>query len=107
MEYAHSLYWEDNLEKKKEKVIDKVSRHKFMIDVYLVVLSAGETKHLEIINSLYLMQQDYPDRERFVVGIAGSYEGAVNIVQKIVEETYESTKGTDIVKYILDKEQEE
>ena len=107
MKYSRTLYWEDNLEKKKEKIIDKINNHKFLMDVYLVVLSAGEAKHLEIINSLYMMQKDYPDKERFVVGIAGSYEGAVNIVQKIVEETYEATKGTDIVKYILDKEQEE
>lgn len=107
MNYYRYLYWEDNLEKKKDKVIDKVNHHKFLMDIYLVVLSNSEPKRLEIINSLYLMQKDYPDRERFVVGIAGSYEGAVTIIQSILEETYESTKGTDIVKYILDKEQEE
>lgn len=104
--YYHFLYWEDGLEKKKDKIIRRLNEHKFMLDLYLVVLSQGKVKRLEIINSIYLLQKNYPDKEKFVIGIAGSYEGALEIVKTIVEETYEDMKNTDTVNYILKREQE-
>ena len=41
------------------------------------------------------------------MGIAKDHEDALELVEKIVEEVYNETKGTDVRSYILDREQEE
>ena len=56
---------------------------------------------------MLLLQPDYPHEDFFVVGIAKGYEDAVELVEQIVQEVYNETKGADIRSYILKKEQEE
>ena len=69
--------------------------------------SQNKKNHLEIYNSVLLLQPDYPHEDFFVVGIEKGYEDAVELVEQIVQEVYNETKGADIRSYILKKEQEE
>ena len=64
-------------------------------------------RQLEICSSLLFLQPSFPDRDLFVVGIAKDHEDALELVEKIVEEVYNETKGTDVRSYILNREQEE
>lgn len=106
MKYYRYLYLEEGLEKKKEKVMQKLENRKFQFGIHLIVLPKIGDNQLEIINAAQLLQRDYPDEDYFVVGIAKDYEGALEIVEEIVKTVYNETKGADIRSYILSKERE-
>ena len=107
MDYYRHMYFTEGLEKKKDKIIKKLENKKFQVSIHLLVLPRNEDNQLEIINSVLLLQPDYPKEDYFVVGIAKSYDDALELVEKIAKEVYHETKGTDIRSYILEKEQED
>ena len=107
MRYYKHLYLMEGLEKKKGRIIRKLEENKFQANIHIITLSQNEKNHLEIYNSVLLLQPDYPHEDFFVVGIAKGYEDAVELVEQIVQEVYNETKGADIRSYILKKEQED
>lgn len=107
MKYYKYLYLEEGLEKKKDKIIRKLEENKIQPGIHLIILSVNGNNHLEIINPNLFLQKNYPKEEYFIVGIAKDYFGALEMVEEIVQEVYNETKGADIRSYILRKEQEE
>lgn len=107
MKYYKHLWLSEGLEKKKDNIIKKLDHNKVQISIHLIVLSANEKNHLEILNSVLLLQPGFPKEDYFVAGIAKSYDDALEMVEKITEEVYHNTRGTDIRSYILKKEQED
>ena len=107
MRYYRHLYLEEKLKKKKEKLIQRLESGRFQPGVHLVTLADGEGKHLEILNSALFLQPSFPKEDLFVVGITKGYEDALELVEKIVQEVYNKTNGTDIRSYILQRAQEE
>ena len=106
MEYYKYLYLSEKLKKKKDRIMDRLERNKFQPGIHLILLPANKKNQLEILNAAYLLQPDYPKKGLFVVGMADSYESALEFVEKISQEVYDNTKGLDIRNYILMKEQE-
>ena len=106
MRYYRHLYVGESLEKKKKKIISKLEKGKFQLDICILVLPDTEKNQLEIINPNLFLQKNYPQREYFVVGIAKGFEEALEILEEIVQNVYNETKGADIRSYILNKEQE-
>lgn len=104
MKYYHDLYLSKSLERKKEEIINKLEKNQWQLSKYLLVLSKNENNHLEFFDSVLLTQQLMPKEELFVIGIADSYVGAVDMVQQITEEVYANTGNTDIRNYLLSKE---
>ena len=107
MKYYKYLYLADGLEKKREKIISKLENNKFQMSIHLVVLSTSKKNHFDIINSVLLLQPAYPKDDLFVVGIAKSYDDALELVEKIVGEVYDNTKDADIRGYVLGREQDD
>ncbi len=106
MRYYKYLYTGESLEKKKEKIISKLSKEKFQAGIFLIVLSGEEKNQLEILNSNLLLQKYYPQKDYLVVGIAKGFDEALEILEEIVQKVYNETKGAEIRSYILNKEQE-
>lgn len=104
MKYYHDLYLSDSLISKREDIIEKLEKNQWQLSKFLIVLSQSENNHLEFFDSVLLTQNLMPKEELFVIGIADSYIGAVDLVQKITEEVYEKTEGTNIRNYLLKKE---
>ena len=96
----------ESLKKKKKKIISKIEKGKFQLDICLLVLSDTEKNQLEIIDPNLFLQKNYPRREYFVVGIAKGFDEALEILEEITKNVYNETKGADIRSYILNKEQE-
>lgn len=107
MRYYKHLYWSEDLEKKKDKILKKLENGRLQLGVSLVVLPKTDVNQLEILDAKLLRQPSYPSEELYVVAILSSYEDALEFVEKLLKEVYEATKGTDIREYILKKEQEE
>lgn len=106
MKYYYALYMSENLETKKEEILRKLEDGRLQYEKYVIALSKGEQNHLEIFNSVLLIQKTITKDNLFVVGIASGYGEALELVEKITQEVYDSTKGTDIRGYILQRQKE-
>ncbi len=106
MRYYKYLYVGESVKKKKSKIISRLEKGKFQLDIHLLVLPGTENNQLEIINPNLFLQKNYPVTECFVVGIVKGFEEALEILEEIVQDVYNETRGADIRSYILNKEQE-
>lgn len=106
MTFYCDLYVSEELEKKREKVLSKLTENKAQPTVYVITLAQGRQNHLEFYSSLLLKQHIYEDTPLFVVGIANGYDDALYMVERIASEIYEKTKGTDIRGYIEKRQKE-
>lgn len=106
MKYYHRLYLSEELISKKLKIINKLEKNKLQLETYLVVLAKSPQNHLEIFHSVYLLQNKIDKDGLFVVGITKDMQDAIQLVEKITQEVYDETNGTDIKNYILQKQQE-
>lgn len=107
MKYYKHLYLSEGLEKKKDKIIQKIEAGKILPGIFLVTLAPDEKNQLEIHRYILLLQPVFRREELLVVGISKDYEGALELVGEITQEVYNKTKSADIRSYILDREQEE
>lgn len=107
MKYYKHLYISEDLKKKKDKIIRKLEQNKLQLNIQLIILPKSNHNQLEIINSQILLQPSYPKKDLFVVGIVSSHDDALEFVENIAREVYESTDNADIRNYILKKEQED
>lgn len=106
MKCYYALYMDEKIRPQKEEILQKISDGKWQFEKYMITLAKNEKNHLEIYNSVLQIQKVIPKDELFLVGIAGGYAEALELVEKITQEVYDKTKGTDIRNYILRKQQE-
>lgn len=106
MKYYHALYMSDELVQKKAEIIEKLNKDKWQLEKYLIVLSKNENNHLEYFNSVLLLQKSVSKENLFVIGIANGEYGAMKLVEKIMQDVYDETKGTDIREFILNKQKD-
>lgn len=101
MKYYYNLYWSEELVGKEREILTKLGQEKTQLNKYLIVLTENDANHLEFFDSVLLKQNLIKQKELFVVGIAEGYTGALEVVEKITQEVYDVTKGTDIRRYLL------
>ena len=106
MKCYYNLYVSEALVSQKEGILKKIKEHKWQFEKYLITLAKSEKNHLEIYNSVLLVQKTISQDDIFLVGLANSYENALELVEKITQEVYDETEGVDIRNYILRKQQE-
>ena len=97
---------QEELEKKKDKIISKLMQKKILLSCHVVALSSTDKNQLDIYSSKYLFQPGFPTDELFVVAIVKSHEDAIEYVEKLLKDVYNETKRTDMRSYILEKEQD-
>lgn len=98
------LYVSEGLKKKKNAVIKKLMDRTLQSALYILTLTQGEQNHLEFFSALLLQQPAYDDRSLFVVGIADGYDAAMYLVEDIVQEVLDQTRGTDIRGFLLERQ---
>lgn len=106
MRYYKYLYIQEDLEKKKDKIIRKLNKKKLQPNLHVITLASNPENHLDIISGKFLFQRSFSQEDLFVVGIVKSHDDALDYVESIIREVYDETGGTDIRSYILRKEQD-
>ena len=106
MRFYKYLYVQEELEKKKDKIIQKLQEKKILINCHIVTLSSVEKNQFDIYSSKFLFQPGFPTENLFVVAIVKSHEDAIEFVEKLLKDVYNETKQTDMRSYILEKEQD-
>lgn len=99
------LYVGDNAKKRKDRIIRRVNHRKFQMEVYLITLASNPDNLLEIVPAEQLIQKIVYRRCPMIVGLAVGYWEALELVQRIVAETYETQGNTDVRGYLQDKRQ--
>ncbi|MDR1801709.1 MAG: hypothetical protein LBQ95_07740 [Lachnospiraceae bacterium] len=103
MKFMSELYVSEGLKKKKDKVIEKLIKDKFQPNIHLITRAANPKDQLDIINSIMLLQKDYPKDSLFVVGLAKGYEDAINLAKQIITDANEMFGKPDVSKLIRAK----
>ncbi len=102
MKFYKNLYVGESV-KNPRKIKRKLNTNAGLVGVYVITLCNGPDQ-LEIYSSTVLMQPFYRHTPLYVIGIAGSYEEAVEIVEKIAEQSYLQNGDCDLKKYLLDED---
>ena len=103
LKWYKKLYIGDNAKKKAPSVIKKVNQGKLQYDIYLITLASNEKNLLEIIQANQLLQKTLRNLCPMIVGLAAGYAEALEIVERIVEETYQKQGDTDVRRYLNER----
>lgn len=106
MKYYFNLYLSEELVEKEKEIIRRLAQDKILINKYIVAITENEANHLEFFDSALLKQKIMKRESLFVVGIAEGYTGALEIVEKITQDVYDITMGTDIRQFFLSTQKE-
>lgn len=104
LEWYKNLYVGDNVKKNKSSIIRKINHKKATFGIYLITAASNPENLLEIIAANQLLMPMQRKLCPVIVGIAGDYTEALEIVQKIITETYQAEKNTDVRRYLQKKE---
>ena len=66
-----------------------------------VIMLAGGSDQLAIMHCAFLQQRYYKKYPPYIVGIAGGYEEALELIQKMVADIYQKTGGYQLKEYFL------
>lgn len=101
MKFYKNLYVSDSLKKRQDKIVEKLNKGKGSLGCYVISLTENPSNQLEFYDSMFLFQKSYAKESLFVVGLAGCYEEALEIVKNIAEDTYEERQDANLREYIL------
>ena len=99
MKFYKNLYVGESI-KKPNKVKRKLRRNAGQFQVYVIALAGGRDQ-LEIYHCAFLQQKYYRYHPTYIIGIAGGYEEAVDLVVKITEAALRETGRPDLKKYLF------
>lgn len=101
MKFYKNLYIGDTI-KNPNRVKRKIKHHARQLQVFVIMLASGDGQ-LEICHSMLLRQPFYKKKENepYIIGIAGNYEEAVEIVCKITQEAVAQNENADLKQYLF------
>ncbi len=85
--YHRNLYLGESINGQKlDKLKRKLENKPLLSGVFLITVSRNPFDQLEIFDARQLVQKYYENNPPFVVGIAGSYEEALKMLEALVQE---------------------
>ncbi len=87
MTFYSSLYCDENIRKKKKKIIRKIRRNAGQLGVYVIALSESSDL-FDIFHVGMLKQAYFPKEKLHIMGLASSYEMAVNLAVQMVTDFF-------------------
>ena len=83
MHIYKNLYCDAETKPQKKKIIRKIKYHAGLQGVYVIAISQGND-YFDLIPGYILKQKAYPVKDLHIVGLASSYESAVELVQRML-----------------------
>lgn len=100
--YHSGIYLGDSIRGKKlDKLKKKLENKPLFSGLFLITLSMNASDQLEIYAAKQLAQSYYRKNPPYVIGITGTYEEAVKIVEQIVRECLEARGDCALKEYLL------
>lgn len=102
LNYRPDLYLGESIrEEKLDKIKKKLENKPLLSGVFLIALSRNPSDQLEIYSARQLAQKYYAEHPPYVVGIAGAYDEAVAMVERMVRECMEKRGDCALKEYLL------
>ncbi|MDE6639710.1 MAG: hypothetical protein K2K63_04235 [Acetatifactor sp.] len=102
LNYHPDLYLGESIrEKKLDKIKKKLENKPLLSGVFLIALSRNPSDQLEIYSARQLAQKYYAKYPPYVVGIAGNYDEAMKMVERMVQECVEKRGDCALKEYLL------
>ena len=99
MKFYRNLYVGESIEK-PNKVKWKLRHQAGQFQVYVIALAEGDDQ-LEIYHCAFLQQKYYKKHPPYIIGIAGGYEEAVELVMEIAQAAVKETCSADLKRYLF------
>ena len=103
LEWYHKLYFSESARKHGRCVIYKLKQGKFVPGYYVITLSDHPDHLMEIIGTAYLVQKPLRSLCPMVIGVTKDKEEALELVQRILMETYEHRGDFKVREYLQDR----
>lgn len=100
--YHPGLYLGESIRKEKlDKIKKRLENKPLFSGVFLITLSRNASDQLEIYAAKQLAQSYYRKNPPYVIGLAGSYEEAVTMVEQLVQECLKARGDCALKEYLL------
>ena len=101
MKFYKNLYIGDTI-KNPSLVKRKIKYHARQLNIFVIMLASGDDQ-LEICHSMLIRQPFYRKKENapYIIGIAGNYEEAVEIVCRITNEAVAMNGNAALKQYLF------
>lgn len=100
--YHPGLYLGESIRKEKlDKIKKRLENKPLFSGVFLITLSRNASDQLEIYAAKQLAQSYYRKNPPYVIGIAGSHEEAVAMVEQLVQECLKARGDCALKEYLL------
>ena len=100
--YHRKLYLGESIDRKKlDKIKKKLENKPLLSGVFVITIARNPSDQLEIYDAKQLAQKYYEKNPPLVVGIAGSYDEAINTIQQLVKECLEKRGDCALKEYLL------
>lgn len=103
MKWHSKLYVSESIGKKANRIKWKINHNAGTVSVYVIAFASNRENLLDIIPAWNLMQRAYPKRDVKIIGLAKGYDEALELVRRIVDETYQNTGGVDVWSYLKEE----
>ena len=107
LKWYKKLYIGDNAKKKARATVRKLNQGRLVLSYYVITLASNEKNLLDFFPASQMKQKAFRSCCPMIVGLADGYEEALQLVQKIIEETYESQEDTDVRTYLKNRLEED
>lgn len=107
MEWDKNLYVGSSISHKKNRIKWKIIHNAGQLDIYVIALASNPKNLLDVVPAWELMQKHYPKKGKYIVGLAGSYDEALEIVTEIVTEVYRDTGQFQVSRYFKKRAKED
>lgn len=102
IQYYSGLYVGDDITGKQlDKIKKRLAEKPGKAGVFVIALSRNGVDQLDIYKSTMLAWPYYRKNPPFIIGIAGSYDASVRIVEKLAQECYRARGDCALKEYLL------
>ena len=102
MRFHNKLYIGESI-KHPQRVKWKLRVAAGQFQVYLIVISNNQENQLECFHNSLLKQKFFRRQKLYVVGIAGNYKEAMELIQRITQDCVNKTNTANIKSFLMNE----
>ena len=99
------MYCDEKLQKKRKRIQRKLRMNMGQLSIYTISMAYGNDL-FDIMHCSNFKQKAYDRKNLYIIGIASSYESALNLVQDMIQNFYEMYGTYDFKAKILEDDKE-
>lgn len=103
MKWYRNLYVSESIGSRVNRIKWKINHNAGTVSVFVIAFASNPDNLLDIIPAWNLMQKGYPKRQLKIIGLAGGYDEALELVRTIIDETYQCRGDVNVWEYLKEE----